>query len=664
VVGGADQWQERLEEYAGASDDRAAEYKGSGDGGEEWKAFAAERDATLARSLRDFVSELNERLTTQLPDGRSWREWSEWACGALERYLGNAFHHAAWPDEEQDSFIAVVESLSALAALDELGEPAEVSAFRSAASQALEAPAGRVGRFGDGVMVGPIRQGRNLLLDSVFVVGLTEGYLPSGSGRSGLLLDDDRQSALSGFGDLDHLRTLDTREIRQNRQASALEAALRSASGTATLTWSRSELRSARPHLPSRWLLAAAATLAGRYVGLEDLDDLSRGGDARFTEVVSFASGLSRVGEEEHPASLFDRDIAQLNDWVNGRNGRLEDHPVAREGPAAAYAATAAERRRGFNRFSGKIDPAKLRLTRRHSATKLETWAACPFRWFLGEALRLSHEEPPEDVIQIAPRERGTLVHLILERYTLAVMEGATPSAETIRPIAEEVFADFQRRGLTGKALLWDYQRQLILRELETFVDLDTLEPVAAELSFGRGPDDNPPVEIEVGGEVIPFSGSADRVDRQGNTLVVTDYKTGGAFKGLDADPVMAGTKLQLHIYARAARAIHGEPNTPVRARYWFVSEKGEFAEESVDLDRDSGRFEEVLEVITSGIKSGLFPARPGADSYFGFENCSFCDFSHVCPVDRDRHWETVRNDPELIDYRKLAEPDPEEDAS
>lgn len=663
VVGGMEQWDSRLEAFAAASTQRADDFEagGSGDGGEEWKAAAARRDADLAGGLRTFVNELIERITVGLPTDAPWGEWCAWACTTLERYLGSAFKHSAWPDTEQEAFVSVLEALQSLAALDELGQTADVSAFRSAAAQALQTPAGRVGRFGDGVLVGPLHQGRGLDRDAVWVVGMSEGYIPGAGGAAGVVLEEDRVSALEASPPAPGTRPLETRQTRQRRQAASLEAALAAAGVTRSLSWSRSELRSARPHLPSRWLLAAASSMTGRWIGLDDLADLSQAdGDERFTRVVSFASGLASVGELEAPASLHDRDVAELSRWVNGDGGRLEQHPIAHEGPAAAYAATAAERNAGFSAFSGKIDPSRLVMRRRHSATKLETWAACPFRWFLGEALRLSHDEPPEDLIQISPRDKGLLVHEILEHYIRAVLDGEPRTLETASRIAAEVFAQFEAKGVTGKSLLWHYDREVIRRELETFVAKDELEPIAAELSFGRGPNDNPPVEIEVNGERIPFSGSADRVDRDGRGLVVTDYKTGGSdsFAGLKDDPVLRGTKLQLHIYARAARQVHGDESTPVKARYWFVSERGKFDEAAVDLDRDAPRFDEALRVITDGIKQGLFPARPGEDGFYGFENCGYCDFRKLCPVDRDRRWERTRSDPALRAYRALAEPD------
>ena len=661
VIRGHGQWAERLEALAAREEERARDFDKDepGNGASEWRSAAALREAARARELAGFIDELNEHITTLLPGpGSPWKLWAEWAGTTLERYLGSAARHQWWPDEEQDFYVAVREALDGLTSLDEVGAGADATAFRSAVTRALEAPAGRVGRFGDGVMVGPLRHGRGLELDAVWVVGMSEGLAPVGAGGSSVLLEEDRAAAIAGGASLGP-SPLDTRRARQDRQAAALQAALASAAQTRTLSWSRAELRSARPRLPSRWLISAARRLADERVGLEDLGRLAKERRAGFSEVISFAAGLDRVGDQMSvPASLHDRDVAQLSAW-NRRHGRLEDHPIALEGPAAGYAATASLRSQPFGPFSGKVDPAGLVLKKRHSATKLETYAACPFRWFLGEALGLRSEEAPEELIQISSRDKGSLVHEILERYILGALGGKPRDYPAALRVAEEVFAEWEARGLTGKPLLWDFDRRVILRELERFVREDTLEPRAAELSFGRGPDDYPAVEVEVAGERIAFSGQADRVDLEGEGLVVTDYKTGGAteFEGIEDDPVMAGTKLQLHIYARAARAAFGGPETPVRARYWFVSEKGDFKERAVDLDRDADRFKQALHTITTSIKAGLFPARPGEDSYWGYKNCSRCDFDRLCRVDREREWQSLSGDAELREYIELSDP-------
>src|SRR5664280_2667556 len=80
------------------------------------------------------------------------------------------------------------------------------------------------------------------------------------------------------------------------------------------------------------------------------------------------------------------------------------------------------------------------------------------------------------------------------------------------------------------------------------------------------------PVAVEVPRGRVLMVGSADKVDQtRDGVLLVTDIKTGSArtFTVLNDDPVAGGTKLQLPVYAHAARQLLG--GSKVEAQYWFV---------------------------------------------------------------------------------------------
>jgi hypothetical protein len=139
----------------------------------------------------------------------------------------------------------------------------------------------------------------------------------------------------------------------------------------------------------------------------------------------------------------------------------------------------------------------------------------------------------------------------------------------------------------------------------------------------------------------------------------VVDYKTGRPDDPAEilADPVVRGTRLQLAVYALAARAAYGE--VPVRASYWYTRDEGDAPPASFDLDDESlERVHEVLRLAVESVQAGMFPARPGVEGYFGYENCGYCDFDRVCPVDRGAQWERKRTDPRIGEYVALAEPD------
>ena len=94
--------------------------------------------------------------------------------------------------------------------------------------------------------------------------------------------------------------------------------------------------------------------------------------------------------------------------------------------------------------------------------------------------------------------------------------------------------------------------------------------------------------------------------------------------------PFNGGTQLQLGIYAAALSAAE---DVEVTGRYWFITQRGEFAAvEYAHSPENAGRLDEVVRAIETGVSSGVFPAVPGEeDPRSGFENCTYCDFDRIC---------------------------------
>jgi ATP-dependent helicase/nuclease subunit B len=277
------------------------------------------------------------------------------------------------------------------------------------------------------------------------------------------------------------------------------------------------------------------------------------------------------------------------------------------------------------------------------------------------------------------------MVHRILEQFIGEQV--ALPPDQRIQPttpwgptdvarllvLADAVFADYVRRGLTGRDLFWEVQKAAVARDLKRFLVEDScyrLEkgavPEGVEYRFGF--DGPPAVTVPLDDRrTVRFRGSVDRVDRLpdrigpdgGPVYVVIDYKTGGAYgvNGLDDDPVVRGTKLQLPVYGLAVRQQMGAAG--VEAQYWFVSDKSDFARHGYELTpARTERVDEVLRILVDGIEGGRFPARPAQGSGWDTGNCRICPFDGICPTDRQRAWERKRHDPSLAAYTGLAEAD------
>jgi ATP-dependent helicase/nuclease subunit B len=309
------------------------------------------------------------------------------------------------------------------------------------------------------------------------------------------------------------------------------------------------------------------------------------------------------------------------------------------------------------------------------SPTRLQTWAACPHAYFMQTVLHVEPVELPEDIMQLAPIDRGNLVHEVLDRFLGEVRtrpDAGRPwnpaDRARLRVIAEEVSAETEARGVTGRRLLWHRDRRAILAELDAFLTADEgfrgggiAQTLATELTFGFSDDDAGVVAVALGdGRVVQVRGKADRVDRRADgALVVIDYKTGSftRYTALSHDaPVGAGTLLQLPVYAYAARAAYGAPDTPVEALYWFVG-KGNNRRIGYDVDESVDEvFVQAVRTIVDGIAGGVFTALPPEPAPVPFVQCPYCDPDGMGTTDRWREWERKFQAPELEGLLRLSQ--------
>ena len=221
---------------------------------------------------------------------------------------------------------------------------------------------------------------------------------------------------------------------------------------------------------------------------------------------------------------------------------------------------------------------------------------------------------------------------------------------------------------MTGHPVLWRRELGRICADLQVLLDDDERlraeqgrVQVRSELVFGMQGRPAVPLRLPDGREAC-FRGSADRVDRAGDALVVVDYKTGSArrFREIsEIDPTAGGTKLQLPVYAHAARAGLGMPGAAVLAEYWFLR-KDHGTRIAVPLTPEVDQaFSAAVAAITDGIAGGLFPHRPPADDgWAGFIECPYCDPDGLGVTELRDGWRRKRGDPRLASYLSLTEPD------
>jgi hypothetical protein len=661
VVQGLDDWSRKLATHrAGLEHQRQRLDPADSPGWVE----RLERDLADADALAGFVDDVAGAVVA-VERAEGWPAKAEAATALLHLLLGAGHQHASWPEPEQEAFERVEDVLVRLAALGELEPDPSHEVFDRALGAELDVSRGRAGRFGLGVVYGPLSSAIGHDLDAVFIVGCAEAICPAPRRDDALLPDAVRRLAP---GELD-LRS--ARLIDQHRDFLAALAA--APPERRTLTFPRGDLRGNRHLLPSRWLLDSASALAGHTVFATDFATQP----ASVVEVVpSFAAGLDHAGVH---ADVDERDLAVLRTH-EAAGGAAIDHPLGALG-GRGLEVQCARRSSDFTEWDGNLIGQSLPSTADQplSASRLETWAKCGYRYFLHHLLGLAERDDPERVVDLGPLDRGSSVHAALEQFIGEAIDAGPPAPdepwtdeqhERLREIAASVFVELEARGRTGRPIHWQITRANLLALLDDFLHVDDefradarVRPERVELPFGL--DGVEPVTIDLpDGRRLAFRGRADRVDRADDgTLVVSDYKTGkgGAYVGIDeGDPVLDGTTLQLGLYAEAAiQHLHAPA---AQAYYWMVEPSVAFARSGYPWTPDRReRFVDVLATIVDGIEGGVFPVDPGEwNSWRGtHEACTYCEFDTVCSRDRGEHAEAKIDAPALrVRHALLAEVD------
>jgi ATP-dependent helicase/nuclease subunit B len=662
IVRGPEHWQQRLDRYAGMVEAELAAERAVTDRDPRPQRY--ERRLADTRDLQDFVATLARDL--RVDPAASWRDLAGWAERLVRDHLAPESRRASWPEAEQLAGEKIDAALTRLAGLDAVESSPGVDVFRRTLELELDADLGRVGRFGDGLLMGHVALGLGLDLDRVFVCGLAEGLFPTRVHDDSLLPDADRR-ATDG--------ALPLRAARVHDDHRRLLAALASAAHERVLLFPRGDLRRTTERVPSRFLPECVEYLPDDRLP-PDLGELHAD---RYAPVPSFAAGLARV---EFPATEQEHRLRTLLDHARD-GGAVNDHELARVDVALArgVGTVLARASRAFTRFDGNLaSHAVPHIADGEvvvSPTRLQTYAYNPHDYFLDYVLRVEIPELPEERYEVTPLDRGSLVHETLDAFLAEVLdrpEGA-PAPDTawaeadrdrLREIAESRFVAYEAQGRTGRRLFWHRDRRRILAELDRFLTEDSgvragsgMRPIATELRFGF-PDSAPAVDIGLSdGRSLRFRGAADRVDTtEGGTLWVLDYKTGWPKRIEPDDPTAGGTMLQLPVYAHAARASFGTSDTPVGAAYWYVSTRGGFRwAELVLTDAVDARVDEVLRAIADGIDEGVFPCRVDPPSTWGRRSRSYLDPDARGTRDRYREWLRKRTEPELRGYVTLAEP-------
>ncbi len=308
------------------------------------------------------------------------------------------------------------------------------------------------------------------------------------------------------------------------------------------------------------------------------------------TVVAGWREAGSRLGRAGAGRRALGKTVAEL--WPAA--GEQADHLSALLAGLSAF-----QGRGGWSRQVQIEAPALLRLIfpedRPFSLSELETYAACPFRYFGNRALRLDERDPDQTRIQY-----GWLVHRVLQNFYVALHQECgdqdgqplpTRAADHAGRLLELFEAEWEKlddgtlppdlRALFG----WEGGILDLLLQTIGLIEAD-YGNARNEYVLQAAPEKQcVPLGTDPEGRAVYLSGTVDCVSRHRldpRHAIILDYKTGKAGPRNEVARKMTdGRLLQLPLYAAALQILHPDLEV-VGGAYIHLSEKEKEARKAV----------------------------------------------------------------------------------
>lgn len=228
-----------------------------------------------------------------------------------------------------------------------------------------------------------------------------------------------------------------------------------------------------------------------------------------------------------------------------------------------------------------------------YGASALATYQDCPQKYYYQEVLKIS-------VPNSHFSNFGISMHETLKEWFMAKKRGETPDIITL-------YADSWRTGgYEHKA----HEKEMYTSGLEALTKyLDScqnIEPVGLEINCRAN---------LTNGTVL--KGRIDRIDKEGESITIIDYKTGISVK--KAKEWQEDIPLFTYLLALEQR---GEVVKEIQLHYVMAGEKVIIPKEQVNLTS----IENEVQNLTQAIHYGVFTAKPDKIK------CSFCEYRTICP--------------------------------
>ncbi len=255
------------------------------------------------------------------------------------------------------------------------------------------------------------------------------------------------------------------------------------------------------------------------------------------------------------------------------------------------------------------------------SCSSIESYAYCPFAFFLEYVLRVRRpEETERDYARwLAPKDRGSLLHEVFHSYAEKVKKTGRPDrkkqVQLIYNILDQAVARYAEEVPVAGEAVFAHEIEDLRRDLQVFLDIDNKylhTPYLLEYEFGyRGKQ---PVKVGIGyGQYIHIAGKVDRVDVSGQGYQVWDYKGGSAFAYHADAYIDRGRQVQHILYAKVVEQVikKEDPGAKVTAcGYILPTERGRASGKGCVFRRDpcaDHQWQQALHCLFDLMASGVF---------------------------------------------------------
>jgi ATP-dependent helicase/nuclease subunit B len=619
VVGGLKRWDERLTGHAHSLLLRAKETES------ETAKEALARDAASIDHLKLFALPILAHLEA-LPTAATWSVWALQLEVLARQTL-----------RQPESVLGV---LAELAPLGEVGPISLREVYAALEPRLSETPASSRMRPQGAVYVGSIDDARGLSFETVFVPGLAEKSFP-GRIHEDPLLPDDVRALVS--------KDLATSSERAQVERCMLQMAASAAEKEFFAVYPRIDLETARPKTPSFYALELVRAKEGVLIGFDELA-------ARAREATHVRLGWPAPKDPKTAIDACEHDLSALERVLYAPESESVGYAryLLLENENLSRALRARARRWSIPKWTasdglvavgtlGKEALAPHQIAARsYSATAMQNYASCPYKFYLQAILRLAPRRTPEAIEELDALSKGSMTHetqfkllvqLRAQKMLPLLPEMLDAAFELLDAAALEIEAHYRSELAPAIERVWQDAMAAIRADLREWLRLMAREqdfvPTYFELAFGltENKDDRDPrsqdaaLVLENG---LQLRGSIDlvEVNREGQ-MRATDHKT-GRVRATDGQVIKGGELLQPVFYGLALEVLL--KGKVLGGRLAYCTHQGGFQNIDFPLDgiaRAAGKL--VVTTLNDALKEGMFPAAPAADA------CKYCDYRAVC---------------------------------